>query len=176
MFLQGVKFVLENTQKPFRAFIVGDGESRLDIEQTARDLGIEFTTEKDTIHDKPLVFTSWRKDIDFINAGMDVMALTSLNEGTPVSLIEAQAADKPIVSTRVGGISDVVIEGETALLCDATDNETFGKHLLKMVTEDAFRLQMGRNGYEHVMKTYHYTRLVEDVRQLYHRLLEEKKK
>lgn len=173
MFLQGLQHVLQNTQKPVRAFIVGDGESRAVVEQTAASLGISFSVETDTTHDKPLVFTSWRRDVDVVYAGADLVALTSLNEGTPVSLIEAQAANKPIVSTRVGGISDVVIEGETALLCESEDAATFGKRLLELVTDDARRLGMGQSGYEHVMAKYHYTRLVEDVRQLYHRLLAE---
>lgn len=171
MFLKGVQYLHQNAQNPFRAFIVGDGESREEVEQTARDLGIPYTTEKDTVHDKPLVFTSWRKDIDVINAGADLMVLTSRNEGTPVSLIEAQASNKPIISTRVGGIADVVIEGETALLCDSDDSETFGKLLLELTENHERRQRMGRKGFEHVMAKYHYTRLVEDVRKLYNRLL-----
>jgi glycosyltransferase involved in cell wall biosynthesis len=173
MFLKGLKHVLQHTRRPIRAFIVGDGESRAEVEQTARGLGIPFSIETDAVHDKPLVFTSWRRDVDVVYAGADLVALTSLNEGTPVSLIEAQAANRPIVSTRVGGIADVVIEGETALLCASDDTEGFGRLLLELVENDAKRLGMGQSGFEHVMAKYHYTRLVEDVRALYHRLLDE---
>ena len=77
-----------------------------------------------------VVFTSWRTDVDTICAGLDIIALTSLNEGTPVSLIEAQAAGKPIVSTRVGGIADVVLEDQTALLSDINDEKLFAENLL----------------------------------------------
>lgn len=82
----------------------------------AKEFGIFFTGEKDTNHPHPLIFTSWRSDVDVINAGVDIIALTSFMKGTPVSLIEAQAANNPIVSTRVGGISDVVLEGKSGLL------------------------------------------------------------
>ena len=99
---------MQNSRQTIKAFIVGDGESRTLLEDKARQLNIGFSTEKDKEHDQPLVFTSWRRDIDHINAGSDIIVLTSFNEGTPVSLIEAQAACKPVVSTRVGGIEDVV--------------------------------------------------------------------
>jgi glycosyltransferase involved in cell wall biosynthesis len=65
------------------------------------------------------------KEIDIVLAGSDIIALTSFNEGTPVSLIEAQAANKPIVTTNVGGIENVVLENETALLCDNNDLSQF---------------------------------------------------
>jgi glycosyltransferase involved in cell wall biosynthesis len=83
--------------------------------------------------------------VDLINAGSDIIALTSFNEGTPVSLIEAQAANKPIVSTRVGGIEDVVKENETALLSDVNDKKTFFDNLLMLVENDELRSKLGRN-------------------------------
>lgn len=175
MFLRGVAHVLKNSNKPFKAVIVGDGESRKEIEALASELNIPYSIETDSAHDKPLIFTSWRKDIDRVNAGCDIVCLTSLNEGTPVSLIEAQASNKPIVSTRVGGIQDVVIEGETALLCDKTDQEGFSKMLLTLVEDDKRREEMGKRGFEHVFAKYHYTRLVNDMKALYDRLLAEKK-
>ena len=58
--------------------------------------------------------TSWIKDIGAFNAGMDIICLTSKNEGTPVSLIEAQASNKPIVTTNVGGVENIVIRN---ILC-----------------------------------------------------------
>jgi glycosyltransferase involved in cell wall biosynthesis len=110
-----------------------------------------------------------------INAGLDIVALTSHNEGTPVSLIEAQAANKPIVSTRVGGIGDIVKEGETALLSNVNDGEAFSNHLLRMVEDDRLRLKLGSNSRHHVMEKFSYQRLVNDMSQLYHQLLERKK-
>jgi glycosyltransferase involved in cell wall biosynthesis len=113
--------------------------------------------------------------VDYINAGLDILTLTSLNEGTPVSLIEAQAANKPIVSTRVGGIGDIVVENETALLANLHDTTTFSTHLLKLVEDDGLRYRLGANSRQHVMQRFSYQRLVNDMSTLYHELLQKKK-
>lgn len=176
LFLKGIRNVLDNSSKKIKAFIIGDGETRADLENTAKQSGIAFSTEKDTHHPHPLVFTSWRSDVDVIMAGLDIVTLTSFNEGTPVSLIEAQAANKPIVSTRVGGIADVVVEGQTALLANVQDSETFSNHLLRLVQDDDLRRQMGQRGRANVLKRFSYQRLMQDMSALYFELLEKKKR
>ena len=176
MFLRALKYVLSNTSKEVKAFIVGDGDSREQIMREAKELGIAFTTPNDTTHDKPLIFTSWRTDVDVICAGVDIIALTSLNEGTPVSLIEAQAAGVPVVSTRVGGIADVVIEGRTALLSDVNDIQGFSDHLLKLVNDNALRRSFSNEGSKFVMQKFSYQRLVGDMSKLYQELLERKRR
>lgn len=175
LFLKAIKYVLDHTGKKIKAFIIGDGETRKDLENVANEVGIQFSTEKDKEHTHPLVFTSWRSDVDGINAGLDIICLTSFNEGTPVSLIEAQAANKPIVSTRVGGIADIVLEGQTALLANVQDTETFCEHLLNLVQDNDLRKKLGSNSREHVMERFSYQRLVSDMSQLYFELLERKK-
>lgn len=175
LFLQGLQHVLQHSGKKVRAFIVGDGESRPSLEAKTKELGIGFSTEKDKEHRQPLVFTSWRSDIDCINAGSDIIALTSFNEGTPVSLIEALAAGKPVVSTKVGGIEDVVRDGETGLLSEVNDGNAFCSNLLRMVEEDDLRDRLGCAGESHVMSKYSYRRLVKDMSELYHELLSRKK-
>jgi glycosyltransferase involved in cell wall biosynthesis len=175
LFLKGIAHLLQSSSKKIKAFIIGDGETRTDLENVASQAGIKFSTEKDTNHPHPLVFTSWRSDIDVINAGIDIVALTSFNEGTPVSLIEAQAANKPIVSTRVGGIQDIVKEGETALLADVTDATTFSDNLLRLVEDDELRFRLGNNSRQYVLKKFSYQRLVKDMTDLYYELLDKKK-
>jgi len=172
LFLDGVSHVARNSAKKIRAFIIGDGDSRKALEEKARHLGIAFTND----HDKHalLNFTSWRSDIDVINAGLDIVALTSLNEGTPVSLIEAQAANKPIISTRVGGIGDIVIEGETALLSETNDADAFKQNLLKVVDDDGLRKCLGKNGTDHVQQRFGVKRLASDMGALYRELLSKK--
>lgn len=105
-------------------------------------------------------------------AGSDVIVLTSFNEGTPVSLIEAQAANKPIVTTNVGGIENVVIPGRTALLCKNNDINEFSEALLKLVENNEMRMDMEKEGWSHVKEKFHYTRLVSDMQKLYEALLE----
>lgn len=174
LFLKALKYVLDNTTKRIKAFIIGDGESRVTIEQMANDLGIKYTKQTDETHPHPLIFTSWRTDVDNICAGLDIIALTSLNEGTPVSLIEAQAAGKPIVSTRVGGIADVVLENKTALLSEITDEKTFSNNLLQLVNDASLRKKFSNAGKDHVISKFSYHRLVNDMSSLYHDLLDRK--
>ena len=174
MFLKAVKMLAEKTTKKVRVFIIGDGEERQNIEKLATDLGLSFNNS-DLREKHILTFTSWIKDIDVSNAGSDIIALTSFNEGTPVSLIEAQASGRPIVSTRVGGIADIVKEGETALLCDSDDAATFASHLIRLVEDDQLRKSMSDKGTEHVLAKFSHIRLAKDMSELYRRLLNKKK-
>ncbi|UPT66275.1 MAG: glycosyltransferase [Sphingobacteriales bacterium JAD_PAG50586_3] len=171
LFLEALKYLLDNTNKKVRAFIIGDGEDRAVVEAKATELGITFTTEHKPAHKATLTFTSWIKDIDGALAGLDIVALTSLNEGTPVSLIEAQAANKPIVTTNVGGIANVVLKNETAFLIENRSVVDFGTKLKALVEDDDLRHKMGEKGWAHVKDTFHYTRLVTDINALYTQLL-----
>lgn len=171
LFLKALKKVSEKTTKKIRAFIIGDGESRMQIELKAKELNIPFN-DGNNLNDRPLLtFTSWIKEIDVALAGSDIIALTSFNEGTPVSLIEAQACNKPIVTTNVGGIENVVIPEQTALLCKNNDLDQFEMNLLKLIENDSLRAEMSKKGWLHVKEKFHYTRLVADMENLYSSLL-----
>lgn len=174
LFLKALKTISGQTQKKIRAFIIGDGEERKAIENLATELGLSFNNQN-LMEKNLLTFTSWLKDIDISNAGMDIITLTSNNEGTPVSLIEAQASGKPIVSTKVGGIGDIVIEGETALLSAVGNEKAFAENLLCLVENDELRKQMSVRGSEFVRHKYSYTRLCNDMGQLYNKLLSSSK-
>ena len=175
LFLDAINFVLNNSSKKIKAFIVGDGEMRRTLQDKARQLNISTATTLGFDEHASLIFTSWRSDIDVINAGLDIIALTSLNEGTPVSLIEAQAANKPVVSTRVGGISDILMENETGLLSDINDVNGFQRNLLRLVQDDALRKYLGKKGSEHVREKFSVERLARDMGSLYRELLNSKR-
>lgn len=155
LFLEAAAKVNDRTNKKVKFIIVGDGELRGDLENKVTELGLDN-----------VVFTSWQKNVDFVNAGLDIIALTSKNEGTPVSLIEAQASGKPIVTTRVGGIENVVLTGITALLSDSEDVEGFADNLLKLIKNDEMRSRFSRGG-SHVLNSFHYTRLCRDFEKIY---------
>ncbi len=176
MFVDVIGKVLAQTTKKVRFFIVGDGEERQNIEQKLTDNNIPYCDALKEITQKPVTFTSWLKDVDVVNAGVDVVVLTSLSEGTPVSLIEAQASNKPIVTTNVGGISNIVVPGTTALLSETHDIVTFANHLLSLIEDKNLRTQMSINGWEFVRKKFHYTRLTNDMDSLYTELLLKTKK
>lgn len=169
LFINALKQVLELTNKKIRAFIVGDGEERNNLEQLAQQANISVSTSPQNA--AALTFTSWITDIDRVYAGIDIVALSSLNEGTPVSLIEAQSANKPIVSTQVGGVQDVVIPNVTALLSPSKHTNHFAKNLIQLIENEALRGDMGKNGYHFVQNQYSYGRLVNDVNKLYRRIL-----
>lgn len=171
MFLQAIKEVSQRTERPIRAFIVGDGEERNNLENRARELELTFTDQKSAQNKALLTFTSWIKNVDVVNAGLDIITLTSRNEGTPVSLIEAQAANKPIVSTKVGGVENIVIPNKTALLSSTDDHVELVNNILALVNDDELRSKLGKQGWEHVKEKFHYTRLVDDMSSLYYSLL-----
>jgi glycosyltransferase involved in cell wall biosynthesis len=151
--------------------IVGDGDDRNSIEKLATIAGLTISTPEHPNSYADLIFTSWIKDIEHPLAGCDIVVMTSLNEGTPVSLIEAQAAGKPIVSTEVGGIGNVVHADETALLSKSGDLETFITNLVKLLNDSELRQRMGSKGWPFVASAFNYTRLVTDMRILYNKLL-----
>ncbi len=184
LFLQGLQHVQEHTGRKVRAFIVGDGAERGAIEQAAAGMGIGIARAQSfnghgfghgvgstpVVPRAQLTFTSWVNEIDVVHAGADIVALTSFNEGTPVSLIEAQAAGKPVVSTCVGGIENVVEHGVTGLLCGNNDPGAFGSNLLQLVEDDHLRATMADKGWSHVGERYHYARLVSEMASLYHEI------
>jgi len=170
LFLEALKIVSSKTSKKIRAFIVGDGEDRQKIEAKATELKLKFIDGTQTNEKALLTFTSWIKEIDVVLAGSDIIALTSYNEGTPVSLIEAQAANKPIVSTNVGGIENVVIENQTALLCENNHLIQFSDALFRLIENENLRASMSEKGWNHVKDKFHYTRLVKDMENLYKEL------
>jgi len=172
LFLKSIKELKERSSKKIRAFIVGDGEERENLKNYASELGLDFLNGefkegmRATVH-----FTSWIKEVDWVNAGLDIVALSSFNEGTPVSLIEAQASGTPIVSTNVGGVSNIVKSNKTALLVQKNKKEDFYHKLSSLVENDSLREKMGKNGWEFVHEQFHYSRLVKDMSNLYNNLL-----
>jgi glycosyltransferase involved in cell wall biosynthesis len=171
LFLDAWKILLGQTNKKVHAFIIGDGEDKDIIYNYCRELNLTFNTPDDSVEESTITFTSWIIDIDVAVAGLDVIALTSNNEGTPISLIEAQAAGKAVVSTNVGGIQDIVSEGETALLSPKGDHQLFAKNLLEIIENETLRNSMAQKSPGFALQKFGYMRMVEDHQKLYTQLL-----
>jgi len=171
MFIDIINNISNKTSKKLRAFIIGDGESRDELISYTTSKNIDFVEFTKDQTKKLITYTSWIKDADWALAGLDILCLTSFNEGTPVSLIEAQAANKPIVTTNVGGIENVVKENVTGFLHQLDDFEGYSKSLLKLVDDDELRNKMSIEGWDFVKNKYHFTRLVSDMEKLYDELL-----
>lgn len=162
-FVDVIEKTLKKTNKQIRFFIIGDGEKKQEIIDYAKSKNINTSSNSKSA---TLQFTSWIKDIDQANAGLDIICLSSKNEGTPVSLIEAQASLKPIVSTKIGGINDVVIENKTALLSDVGDIDKYVLNLIKLIENKEYRFSFSENARIQSNK-FSYNRLINNIEKLY---------
>ena len=161
-FLDVIEELSSQTDRKIKIFIVGDGELREEINSRVdllKNKGVD------------IIMTSWIFDIAKFNAGMDIMCLTSKNEGTPVSLIEAQASNLPVISTDVGGVSDIVSQNETGFIISRKGKREFVEKLKTLVENDDLRNKMKTKGWDHVHLKFSYTRLASDMEEYYKKLL-----
>ena len=147
---------------PYRIVVIGDGEMRWELERYAKELGIEDKIE----------FRGWIKDLKAIYEGLDIVVLTSLNEGTPVSLIEAMAAARPVVATNVGGVPDIAQDGVNGYLVESGDTEAFSEKLSELIKDPEKRRRFGQNGRKMVQERFAKERLIKDTERLYNNLLQ----
>ncbi len=155
---------------PVRFVIIGDGSLRESLEQQARELGLE----------KDVIFAGGRKDPEYFYPALDICALTSRNEGTPLTLIEAMANARPVISTTVGGVVDllgnIVEDGqyqvfERGVGVGPDDVDAFAAGLRRLIRDETLRDELGRRGFEFVTQNYRKERLLEDIKDLYGQLL-----
>ncbi len=151
-------------------FIVGDGELRDSIIALMESYNISYCLFDEKKYEADVILTSWRKDIDIINAGSDIVALTSLNEGTPVSIIEAMASGRAVISTDVGGIRDIISHGDSGIVAEKNVSD-FAEKLFTLATDKLLRNRVAANGEVFALNNYSYSRLTADVEHLYKRLL-----
>jgi glycosyltransferase involved in cell wall biosynthesis len=147
-----------------RLLLVGDGPERDGLERLAHDLGVM----------RRCLFLGYQEEVGRYYDAIDVLVLPSGNEGTPVSVIEALAAARPVVATRVGGTPDVVRDGVDGFLVELGDVDTIAARLAELAADPERRARMGAAGKERVSERYAVGRLVADTEQLYRSLLAEK--
>jgi glycosyltransferase involved in cell wall biosynthesis len=165
LFFEVVNLVHQQTKYKPVFLIVGDGERREFVENQVkeyRNKGIDIR------------FMSWIKDIASFNAGMDVICLTSKNEGTPVSIIEAQASEVAVISTDVGGVSNVLINNESGYIVPSDNARIFADKLIFLIDNELLRKEMGKKGWENVREKFHFKRLVREMEEYYKKLLAQK--
>jgi glycosyltransferase involved in cell wall biosynthesis len=143
-----------------RFAIVGDGELRDELAASpdARALGDR------------LIWAGFRRDMPDVCFASDVVLLTSDNEGTPVSLIEAQAAAVPVVGTDVGGVRSAVLHGKTGLLAAPDDDRALAEATAQLLDDPPLASKFGGAGREHAVSSFAVERLVDDIDALYRRL------
>lgn len=151
-------------------FIIGDGELRGEVEQYLTSMSIKFSNSgiQPAIR---VVFTSWLADIKPVMHGLDVIALTSLNEGTPLSLIEGQAFCKPIIATNVGGVKDTMVNYETGFCIENGQLQDYCDKLQLLIDNAELRKSMGLAGQKFVEQKFLKSKEVESTKDFYISLL-----
>jgi glycosyltransferase involved in cell wall biosynthesis len=142
--------------------LVGDGPDRDHVERRAHDLGVM----RDTL------FLGYQEGVAPFFAAFDAFVLPSVNEGTPVTTIEALAAGRPVVATRVGGLPDVVRDGVDGFLVEPGAIDELAERLARLAADPGLRGRMGAAGRDRVLERYAVSRLIDDVDRLYRSLLE----
>jgi glycosyltransferase involved in cell wall biosynthesis len=169
-FLQ-VALKLLQKNLPVRFFIIGDGILRKKLQQETSRLGINYSYFPENPVRADLIYTSWITEIEIAIDGLDIIALTSFNEGTPVSLMEAQAAGKPVVATKAGGIDDILIHGKSGFSVPQGEVGTFADYLKNLVTNANLRQQTGEAGEMLAKQQFQKQRQVSDLKKLYQQLI-----
>ena len=171
LFLNAVeRFKADNAESKVRFVVIGDGTLRSRLESLASSLGIG----------SDVIFAGARRDPENFYAGLDIVALTSNNEGTPLTLIEAMANGIPVISTSVGGVVDLLGKCETpsqpnapyqicarGISVTANDAASFAAGLKYLVEDPVLRKEVGDRGLEFVKRNYSKDRLLDDIRALY---------
>jgi len=141
---------------------VGDGELWDQLHQDVQARGIA-----QRVH-----FTGWRWDLAAVYSDLDVVVCCSRNEGTPVSLIEACAAGRPVIGTQVGGIPDIIAAGVNGLLVPSGNASALAAAINELIADPVRRRSMGIAGRQMVMEKHGSDRMVSDLKDVYSRLLE----
>ena len=159
---------------PIRFVIVGDGELRQRLEGRARQLGIGHSVS----------FVGFRKDAAALYSDFDLVALTSINEGTPLTLIEAMAAGRPLVATEAGGVVDILGERveragrlsvwEHGVTANDQSAPSVAEALRYLIDRRGDRREMGARGRLYALTSLSRNRLIRDIEALYHQLLDVK--
>ncbi|MEV4755979.1 glycosyltransferase [Micromonospora sp. NPDC049559] len=140
-----------------RFVVCGGGDRQYAVAAAAEARGLDVT------------FLSWRADVETVYAAADLLLLTSDNEGMPVCVIEAALAGRPAVATDVGGVAEVIRDGETGLLA-GRDVAELSRAVLRLLRDDELCRRMGRAARADASRRFCTSRLVADTVDLYDRL------
>ena len=172
MFLEAAAHLKKRIDSRVRFVVIGDGSLKHDLAAQAKSLGLE----------SDVLFPGTRNDPEDFYPALDIVALTSLNEGTPLTLIEAMANARPVVATSVGGVIDLLgapgkdEQASGYQICQrgvsvaSGDAEGFAQGLMRLIADPGLRDELGRAGLEFVTRNYAKERLAADMVALYREL------
>jgi glycosyltransferase involved in cell wall biosynthesis len=137
--------------------IAGRGERKAALSEQARSLGIEARVR----------FLGFRPDVPALLAICDVFVLPSLSEGLSVAILEAMAAAKPVVTTRVGGNPELVVDDETGFLVEPADPRLLASAVIRILTDPAEARRLGDNGLSRVKSRFTIGAMVREYEAIY---------
>ncbi len=160
VFLQAAAAV--RRQHPDTQFVVvGAGERREELAQLAEEYGLA-----PAVH-----WIGWRRDLPVVYADLDIVALTSRNEGLPTTLVEAMAAGRPVVATRVGGVPTLVAHGDTGLLAASGDANALASGLLTVLSNRHYAERLGAAARASVYPAYDLSAFIPRMADFYRHLV-----
>jgi glycosyltransferase involved in cell wall biosynthesis len=160
-FLRAAAKVKEVVPKS-KFFIVGEGEQRQELEDLAKHLGLQ----------PDVIFTGYRSDVPELLRAFDVFVLPSIFEGLPLTILEAMAMTKPVVATRVDGVPEAVVDGETGTLVTPRDPAALASAIISLLQNPAMAQAMGQAARHRVETMFRQEIMVAQTEQLYTQLLE----
>ena len=173
LFVEAVTLLLQqmHNDRKLRFFIIGDGAEKSAICDLLSKHQIAFCTS-DTVDklEATVVFTSWRTDMNCVLNGLDIVMLTSLNEGTPVSIMEAMSAGRPVVATNVGGIAEMIQHQVNGFVCN--NKQELAAYVKDLIVQPDQRFRMGHAASIFANQAFSIKRQANELDRLYHSLLD----
>ena len=144
-----------------RLVMVGDGSERTNVEHRARCLGV---------YDKCVFVGKQPKIVDYLSAA-DVLLLPSEQESFGLAALEAMACEVPVIASRVGGVPEVVTDGETGFLSEVGDVEKMAEDAARLLTDEKLRREMGKRARESALSRYRTDIIIPQYIEFYERVL-----
>ena len=166
--VKGHPWLIEAAQTVVREFpstrfvLVGDGQDRKKCENQVANLGLR----------QNFLFLGRRKDVPEILACCDVAVLPSRAEGLPNAVLEYLASGLPTVATEIGGITEIIQDGNTGVLVPPENSDALARAVARLLRDPELSRKLGRSGREYVQRNFSFERLVREVDALYTELLE----
>jgi len=167
---KGLPYFLRATAHVKEAFpeakfaLVGDGERRRELEALTNELNLNSS----------VLFLGQRNDVPELLPLFDVFVLPSVKEGLPFALLEAMAAARPIVATAVGGVPELILDGQTGLLVPPKDPQALAEAIISLLRNPRMATAMGVAARQRVLDHFTVDRMITETEQIYHRLLAKK--
>lgn len=165
LFLEIAKQVLSTGANNVYFFIIGDGATNKELKQQLDNEGVGYATSASA--DKKIIFTSWIEDMASVYHGLDIVLLTSFNEGTPLSIIEAQFCGKPVIASNVGGLKDTFANGQSGFLIDGFAVENYTEKLMLLINHQELRNAMSKAAISFATSTFNKQKEVLAIKKLY---------